>query len=526
MKLVSVEEMRALEHRTMSSGASEAQLMQAAGCAVADAVAAWLPRTRGRSLVVLVGKGNNGGDALIAAERLVRHFGMVARVYLIASRGDDPLLAWTLGAGAEVPTEVHSKRSLENLRAWLAEADVVLDGILGIGAHLPMKGAVAEVLALCREASRAGQRRIAVDIPTGVDADSGQADEAAFRAGLTLATGPAKPGLFIHPGAGLAGRVRSLDIGLGVEAGGDGMLRRLDAVTVAALLPVRPDNSHKGTYGKVLVIGGSAQYTGAAWLTAASAVRSGAGLVTLAAVPAVVEAAAARAPEITFLPLPDDPAAPGQLTPGHMGPLVDAALRYDAVAIGPGLGNAPETRKLVLLLAERLAAVAEAPPVLFDADALNALATASDWPKPAAPRWVLTPHPGEMGRLAGTDAGQVQANRLALARSYAHQWGQVLVLKGAPSIIASPDGQTALNPFANAALASAGSGDVLSGVVAGLLAQGLSPFDAACAGSYVHALAGELWRAEHGAAGLPAGQLVEYVTLAQRRLRSVVTETR
>jgi ADP-dependent NAD(P)H-hydrate dehydratase / NAD(P)H-hydrate epimerase len=521
VRLVTVEEMRALERRAMDAGTSEAQLMQNAGRAVADALAAWLPRTQGRTLLVLAGKGNNGGDALIAAERLVRRHGMTARIYLLADRANDPLLAWARDSEGDVPVEVHAAAALKTLRACLSEADVVLDGILGIGARLPLTGAIAEILAAVRAAGRAGQRRVAVDVPTGVDADSGRADEHAFRADLTLATGPAKPGLFVHPGAECAGRVQALDIGLGEDPAREGQLRRLDAATVAGLLPPRPDDSHKGTYGKVLVIGGSARYTGAAWLTAAAAVRSGAGLVTLAAVPAVAHAAAARAAEITFLPLVDDPAAPGQLTPGHLGPLLDTALQYDAVAVGPGLGSVPETRRLVLLLAERLAVQEKAPAVLCDADALNALAAEGNWPRPREARWVLTPHPGEMGRLTDTDAGRVQADRLPLAREYAEKWGQALVLKGAPSIIAAPDGRVSLNPFANAALASAGSGDVLSGVTAGLLAQGLSPYDAACAGSYVHALAAELWRAEHGASGLAAGELVDYVPAAQRTLRSL-----
>jgi NAD(P)H-hydrate epimerase len=190
------------------------------------------------------------------------------------------------------------------------------------------------------------------------------------------------------------------------------------------------------------------------------------------------------------------------------------------VATGPGLGDHPETLRLEVLLAEHLAAGDDGPPLLVDADGLNALAGEAAWARPAAPRWVLTPHPGEMSRLARTDVQAVQDDRFAVARAKAAEWRQVVVLKGAPSVIAAPDGRAHLNAFANAALAVAGTGDVLSGVIAGLLAQGLAPYDAAVAGSYVHALAGELWRAAHGAAGLPASALVEYVPPALRRLRA------
>ena len=523
MRLVTTAEMRALEHGAFAAGTTEVELMERAGTAVAHAAAEWLTNPRGRRTLVLAGKGNNGGDALIAARVLQGQYGAAPQIYLAADRGGDPLLAWARNAGA--PIAVHGAGSTDRLRAWLGAADVVIDGLLGIGGRLPLSGAIAEILEVCRAVRPAGQRRIAVDVPTGVQADTGQADERAFRADLTLATGPAKLGLFLHPGAALAGRVRPLDIGMAAPSGG---LSRAEALDVAQLLPARPDDSHKGTYGKVLVIAGSRRYVGAAYLAGAAAVRAGAGLVTLAIPAAVQPALAARSVETTYLPLPDDPAAPGCLTPGHLGPLLEAMAQYDAIVVGPGIGPEPATRRLVLLLAEHLAAQrmgdpprGAPPPALFDADGLNALAAAREWPQPEASRWVLTPHPGEMGRLTGKQTREVQADRLGVARDAAAAWGQIVVLKGAPSIAAAPDGHAYLNAFANAALASAGSGDVLSGVVGGLLAQGCAPRDAAVAGSYVHGLAAELWRAERGPAGLPASHLAEYVPRALRYLRSL-----
>jgi NAD(P)H-hydrate epimerase len=298
MRLVTTAEMRTLERRAMAAGTTEAQLMETAGAAVAAAAAAWLANPRGRRVLVLAGRGNNGGDALIAARHLARHHGVACRVYLASDRGDDPWLAWARQTAA--PVVVHTSAQADVLRQWLGEADVVLDGLLGIGGRLPLAGAVAEILEQCRDIRPAGQRRIAVDVPTGVHADTGDVDQRAFRADLTLATGPAKPGLFIHPGAACAGRVRALDIGLPAAAA-EGGVWRLAPHEVAARLPARPDDSHKGTYGKVLVIAGSGRYIGAAYLSGAAAVRTGAGLVTLALPRHALAALAGRSVETTRL---------------------------------------------------------------------------------------------------------------------------------------------------------------------------------------------------------------------------------
>ena len=508
-------QMRALERDTFAAGMGEAQLMEQAGHAVADALASWLPRTERRTLLVLVGKGNNGGDALIAARRLHERAGMAVRLCLLADRGRDPWSEWAEVSG--VGRVVHSPRNGERLERWLDEADVVLDGLLGIGARLPLSGALATMLQTVAERRPAGQRRVAIDVPTGVDADTGRADARAFRADVTLATGPAKSGTLIHPGAEYAGRVVPLSIGLRREPLDD--VARIGPREAAAFLPPRPDDSHKGTYGKVLVIAGSERYTGAAYLTSTAAVRAGAGLVTLAAPPSVRLAVTPRSPETTFLPLREDPSTPGALTTGHLGALLDALPGYDALVIGPGLGTAPATRELVALLTERLAAMDNAPRVLIDADGLNALASRGAWARSTAGPWVLTPHPGEMGRLIGRDSAAVQNDRLATATARAAEWGQVVVLKGAPSIIAAPDGAVRLTPFANDALAVAGTGDVLSGTIGALLAQGVEPFAAAVSGSYVHGLAGELWRGARGSAGLPAGALAEQLPAAFDTLR-------
>lgn len=520
MRLVTTAEMRDLEQRAVSRGVSEAALMERAGTGVAHGAADWLGKVQGRRLLTLAGAGHNGGDAIIATRVLSAQHGAEPRLFLTADRGADPLLEWARQAGVPLTTISAPGGGLETLRRWIAEADVVLDGVLGIGGRLPLHGEIAAVLQACRDVAPRGQRRIAVDVPTGVQSDTGQADQRAFRAQLTLATGPAKPGLFIHPGAEHAGRVRAVDIGLQATDEAPPVMR-LEATAVARTLPSRPDDSHKGTYGKVLVVAGSARYVGAAYLAAAAAVRSGAGLVTLAVPAAAQGALAGRSVETTYLPLPESSDAPGALTPAHAGAILHAAADYDAVALGPGIGAHPATRQLVLDLAIGLAECAAPPFVVIDADGLNALADAPAWHGPPGTRWVLTPHPGEMGRLRRVATRDVQGDRLTTARQSARDWGQVVVLKGAPSIMAAPDGRANLNAFANAALATAGSGDVLTGTIAGLLAQGLDPFSAASAGCYLHALAAELWRVRHGAAGMAVAHLTELLPAAQRHLRAL-----
>ena len=522
MRLVTTAEMRALEQRAFAAGVAESDLMETAGAGVGREAAAWLGWRGpgdGRLVLVLAGRGNNGGDAIIAARTLARAFGAAVAIYLVAAREGDPLLAWTEGAGVLLAT--HGTPGADgSLRRWLGDAAVVLDGILGIGGRLPLEGPVAEILAVCREVAPAGQRRVAVDVPTGVQADTGQVDEVAFRAHLTLTTGPAKVGLFIHPGAAHAGRIRSVDIGV-VPEDEPPTLWRQEAAGVAGTLPARPDDSNKGTYGKVLVVAGCERYIGAAGLAARAAVRAGAGLVTLAVPEAVRRAIAGSGLETTYLALPPDPDAPGALGAANAGAILEAAAGYDALAIGPGIGDHPSTHRLILALAAGLAEGDDSPPAVIDADALNALSLAGDWPRPGRLRWVLTPHPGEMGRLRRKSVREVQADRLATARGAARDWGQAVLLKGAPSIVAAPDGRACLSVFANAALASAGSGDVLTGAVAALLAQGLDPFAAAGAGSYLHGLSGERWRARHGDAGLAAAHLAEDLPGAARALRSL-----
>jgi NAD(P)H-hydrate epimerase len=357
--------------------------------------------------------------------------------------------------------------------------------------------------------------RVAVDCPSGLDCDSGALDANALRADLTVTFAAAKRGQLAFPGAEAVGELVVADIGL---AGLN--LPALDAVPltlatedlVRGLLPARPRNAHKGTFGRVLVVAGSVNYTGAAYLAASAAYRVGAGLVTLAVVLPVYGVLAGQLPEATWIMLPQEQ---GVIARAAADLLRGNYARTQGLLVGPGLGTEPETAQFVRrwLGAEEVAGqrhgqfgfvsapaapgasandLSPMPPTVVDADGLRLMARIEGWAGLLPHEAVLTPHPGEMAALTGLDKDVIEADRIGTAQKFAAQWGRVVVLKGAFTIVAAPDGRTVVQPFATAALARAGTGDVLAGTIVSLMAQGLSAFDAAVAGAFLHGQAGLL----------------------------------
>ena len=323
-----------------------------------------------------------------------------------------------------------------------------------------------------------------------------------------------KVGLYTQPGAALAGDVETVDIGIPKELATNLTVELVERRDAKALLPERPAQSNKGTFGRVLVLAGSASYPGATILAALAAYRAGAGLVTLATPASLIPALVSAMPEVTYLPLPDGGSG---IADGAALPELERVLpTYDALLVGCGLGQAPDTQSLVgdLLCSQALAGLKG---VVVDADGLNAIAGA-DWTGHAAPNLVLTPHPGEMARLTGSDVATVQGSRLKTAQDSATQWGAVVVLKGANTIVAAPGGAARVSAVAHSALATAGTGDVLAGATAGLLAQALSPLDAATLAVYLHGNAGERAARALGSAGVTAGDLLRELALAGRSL--------
>jgi len=549
VKVVTVAQMRSIEASSDAAGHTYAAMMERAGRAVAEALAARM-EVRGKRVLVLVGPGNNGGDGLVAARYLAQAGAEVA-CYLTRPRtpGDDDNFRLAQEAGV-FTTTADDDQGRRVLRRLAGGADVVVDALLGTGARLPVRGGVAEVLqtvgrALARRARPAPQgvarltgvpeqpRQgrplvVAVDGPSGLDFDTGALDEAALPASLTVTFAYPKRGHFRFPGAAALGDLVVADIGTDPALAEDVDLEVVTAGMVRAWLPPRPPDAHKGTFGRALIVAGSVNYTGAARLAGMAAVRAGAGLVTVALPASIHPAVAAGLAEATYLLLPHEL---GVIAKPALDVLVEHLDRYDAMLLGPGLGQERETVAFVEALlgrnAERrpvgfLRTDGQAPqpvalpPLVVDADGLNILARLQDWPARLPPGTVLTPHPGEMARLMGCPIAEVQADRVDVARRQARAWGHVVVLKGAYTVVAAPDGRAVLEPFANPGLATGGTGDVLAGVIVALRAQGMDPFEAAAAGAYLHGLSGELARQDSSAAGMAAGDLLRFLARAWR----------
>ncbi|HEX8996469.1 MAG TPA: NAD(P)H-hydrate dehydratase [Ktedonobacterales bacterium] len=521
MRVVDVEEMRAIERRADEEyGLDSPTLMEHAGRSVAEALRARLGGdVRGLRVVTLAGPGNNGGDGRVM-NRYLSEWGAKVTTW----RWRDNMMEL---AGGEKPVG----DDLAGLRATLAEADIVADALLGTGHARPLDPRMRQALALVGELRQRqalsgafGRPRpfvLAVDLPSGLNADTGAVDEGALAADLTVTLAFPKLGLILFPGAGYLGELMVGSIGLPETMAIAPGLDLLDAAQARALLPRRPADSNKGTYGKVMVLAGSPQFIGAASLCGASAARAGAGLVTIATTPERAHVYAATLPEVTYLLMPADEADPTE----RARILLDGLRGYSTLVVGPGLSQASGIRPLLLALFEGLRAMPEEerPRLLVDADGLNALAKEPSWWEQLPAETVITPHPGEMARLRGGErVSSGGADRLEVAAQAARDWNLVVVLKGACPLIASPQGALRVNWSPNPALATAGTGDVLAGLIGGLLAQGLAPYDAASLGVYLHGQAGARVRERLGDTGAVAPDLIPELPLAIRQTRGWV----
>ncbi len=501
-KVVSIEQMRAIERDAEALGLPGPALMENAGRAVADVIRARYDPSEIRHVLVLVGPGNNGGDGLVAARHL-HDDGFRVVVYLVNRAEAEDAKIFLLQQRNVQFIRMADDLGLSRLDSVLDQTDLVLDAVLGTGRARPITDGLADVL------DRVSQHVprpvvVALDLPTGVNADTGDADSHTLAADLTITLGHAKRGLLLGAAIDLVGDLIVADIGIPDVVSATIPIDYADDALLRPLLPARPASSHKGSFGRVVAVAGSALYTGAPVLAALGAERIGAGLVTLAC-PATVRASlAAHTVETTFLPLPDE--GTGELGPAAIEPLVSALGTYSAILIGPGIGRSAATRVFLDQLLARLHG--SATPVVIDADALTILSEWPRWWERLPPRSVLTPHPGEMARLTGTAA---DGDRIARTMTVAQSWGAVVVAKGAHTVIATPSGHGAVLPFALPALATAGTGDVLAGAILGLLGQGLQTDNAALVGAYVHGLAGTLLQRTFGPAGGLAADLARYL---------------
>ena len=438
MKIVTVEQMAALEAASERAGVSTDRLMENAGMAIANQATEMLDGSPDAGVLVLIGPGNNGGDGLVAA-RLLHCAGVKVVAYVCANRRQpDPKLSLVREAGVSVAF-LEDDPDLALLQSYLEQAGLVIDAVLGTGRARPVEGQLREALLRLSEARRDCRTLVlAVDLPSGLDADSGGVDPACPGADVTLALSNPKVGHVTFPGAGVTGKLLTADIGVPKGLDGDVRVELITPELVRDLLPDRPRDGHKGTFGRTLVIGGSNGYVGATVLACSGAYRTGAGLVTLATGHSVYSIAATRITEATFLPLPET--ANGGISREALGKVRAALPGYTSLVVGCGLGQDESTLAFLneLLLGDDASSI----PTVIDADALNGLATFKNWPDRMKLRAVLTPHPGEMSRLSGLPISEVDKRRLCTAEAAA-EWGQVVVLKGAFSVVASPDGGNA-----------------------------------------------------------------------------------
>lgn len=510
MKLVKPDEMREIDKRAIEEvGIPSIVLMENAGRGAVDEMEKEFGSVASKKMVVVCGKGNNGGDGFVIARWLIKRKAGVT-VFLIGKEkdisGDARInLEILLKMDTEIK-EIISKDGLSLLSKSLNNADIVVDAIFGTGFKGEIKGLTAHIVDLINESSIPV---VSVDVPSGLNAECGSVENVCVKATLTCTMCLPKRGLYLYPGKMYRGKLQVIDIGTPHSLFNNVAVELTDISLASAILPQRPPYGHKGTFGKVLVLAGSPGLTGAATLVSLSALKSGAGLVYLGVPHSLNNILEAKATEVVTIPLPETSAH--TLSNSAMGTLNTYIEGIDVIAIGPGVGVHTDTRKLMLEIMETVNL-----PVIIDADGINNL-DRSDFGNNHSPL-VLTPHPGELSRLIGESIDYIDKNRIDVAINLAREWNVVLVLKGAPTVIASPDGRCYLNTTGNSALATAGSGDVLTGVIAGLYAQKTDLLQSAVLGVYIHGLSGDLAAEEKTEYGVIAGDVMENIPEAIKRI--------
>jgi NAD(P)H-hydrate epimerase len=509
--LLSAEQMRCLDRHTIETlGVPGELLMECAGKVVAAEVCSEL--ASGSSAWVVCGAGNNGGDGLVVA----RHLHLLGIPVSIVWIGDperlrgDPAANWKRAQAIGVPVAP---------ARWRPQpGDVLVDAIFGTGLDRAVQGPAATAIRRI-SASRPDCRVVAVDLPSGLDADTGQPLGCAVEADLTVTLGLPKLGLALEPGRSHAGRIVVGRIGIADEA--PGVERTAELWThraAAARLPARPANGHKGSFGHVLIVAGSEGKTGAAALSAEGAARVGAGLVTIACPESTNAVLEVKCTEAMTAPVPET-AAHG-FASGAEKPILDLIEGRDAVAAGPGIGRADETLALVRRIAGKIQR-----PLVLDADGLLAFADATALLRDRAAPTVLTPHPGEAAALLACSPAEINRDRPAAARALARETGAVVVLKGAATVTAEPAGKCVVNATGGPSLATGGTGDVLTGVVVGLLGQGTGAFEAGALGAFLHGWSADRLAARSGSSGLLAGDLAAEIPAAMMALRDSLAGT-
>jgi ADP-dependent NAD(P)H-hydrate dehydratase / NAD(P)H-hydrate epimerase len=501
--------MRAADAAAIRGGIASARLMENAARGISAELVRAYPQAR--TVAVACGPGNNGGDGLAAARRLAGR-GLSVSVFTLsdpaAYRGDAAENARRARAAGLDLVPLSRRAARGAFARSLRGADVIVDALFGTGLTRPLSGAASRAVS---SINSAGRPVVAADLPSGLSADSGELIGPAVRASVTVAFAAVKHAHVFWPARGFCGRVVVEDIGIPqrVLLARAGPLAVAEPADLRAWLPPRPGDSHKADFGRLAILAGSRGKAGAAVLTARGALRAGAGLVTVFCPASIEPIIVSALPEAMTRAMPEEN---GALARAAENELLEAVHGFDAVVAGPGLGTAPGTVDL-------LESLLEAPcPIVCDADALNAFAGRPRVFSRRREDTILTPHPGEAGRLLGVSSSRVQADRPAAGKRLARSSGSVVVLKGAATLTVTRDGRVTVNPTGTPLMATAGSGDVLAGAAGALLAAGLGAERAAVAAAYLHGLAGELLARTLGDAGLLSGQLADALPLARRAL--------
>jgi len=509
MKIVTAAEMKALDERATSDyKIPSVLLMENAARGMVDEIEKNYGAVNGTYITIIAGRGNNGGDGLAAARHL-RSRGAAVMIYLFSPeglmRGDAKvsLQIWQETGGA---LRVEGEFTLEQLSTDLSKSDFVIDAFLGTGLSHPIGGRYPKIFEVI---NRCEKTVIACDIPSGISADTGEILGVAIKADATISMAMYKRGHFMQAGLSHCGALSVIDIGF-PEVLIEGAGLNVSLITpdrLKGLLTPRTKGVHKGTMGHLLVVAGSSGKQGAPQMTSLAALRTGAGLVTTALPKSIEKGFSHQMMETMTLPLPETKS--GSIAVSAEKRLIKALEEKTVLAIGPGLSQHPDSQHLVLKLVASLSI-----PIVIDADGINAVAVELVTLKKKKGPLILTPHPGEMGRLIGKSAVDVQKDRFNIAAEFATRWDVVLVLKDVHTIVALPDGSLWVNHTGNPGMATAGMGDALTGMIAGLIAQGLSPADAALLAVFLHGKAGDLAAVLRGEAGLLTSDLIDQIPQA------------
>ncbi|GAB4113828.1 MAG: NAD(P)H-hydrate dehydratase [Candidatus Caldatribacteriota bacterium] len=509
MKIVSSKEMKEIDQQAiLEYGIPGLILMENAGIKIFQRIKEVYPDLKSKRVVVLAGSGNNGGDSFVVARHLY-NYGVRVRVMVVNSPlkfTKETKTNWEIINKMGLETILLEDFKKELIEKHLQEADLVIDGLLGTGLRGPVRGLVAEIITLVNQFKK---EKIAIDVPSGLNSDQSIINGPCIQADLTITLGLPKIGLWLYPGAKYAGKVFIEDIGIPQPLLENQKLKMntLDRELIKKLLPSRVAYGHKGTFGKVLLLAGSKGMTGAAYLSSMAAIKSGAGLVYLGIPESLNPIMEMKLTEVITIPMQETKVQ--SLGEGAAEEIINSLLEYSVLGIGPGLSRYPETQKLVRRVVEKTSL-----PLVLDADAIYALRDDLKLFQKISSPIIITPHPGELANLLNKDINYILDNQLEIAREIASTFGIIVLLKGARTIIVNQKGEGFINISDNSGMATAGSGDVLTGIICGLIAQKINSFEAALIGVYIHSRAGNIARKIKGERGMIAGDILEQIPLA------------